>query len=223
MLPLFHAAGASCSGLSVSCGSGVEVSFERDMHTYITLHPFTSPIHSAWTAGHPHAVPASVCLQPHFDSTILPQRTGIEVAVLYLALPPPGARGGALHVYRASADVATGSPVCVVEPVLGALFRFRGDLCHGVTPMRCPPGDGGGHAERMSIVLEQYSMKRMPALVPVWVDRKTVLDLRFGEVDSAEERRAAAVEFVRRHRLQHGPGCDGASCVVERLVEQMDL
>ena len=52
--------------------------------------------------------------------------------------------GGELNVFWSDADLAAGrAPLCAVKPAPGASVTFRGDLFHGIAPMRCGGEDGG--------------------------------------------------------------------------------
>ena len=56
--------------------------------------------------------------------------------------------------------------------------------------------------------------------MPVELESGSV-DLRFGYADTEEMRARAAQDFVTRHKLQSGSGCERENCVSSRIEEQM--
>jgi hypothetical protein len=135
-----------------------------------------------------------------------------------------------------------GSPQCHAVPAVGTSVHFRGDLFHGISQLKCAPvhledrevsiGRSGTEPliieplgrERVSVVLEQYSMLRFPLAVAVDTPNGPTM-LHFGR---SSDLFAVARAFVREHQLSSGAGCNNnEDCVAELILpmmkEQLDV
>jgi hypothetical protein len=164
------------------------------------------------------AVPCGAEVAGHYDDTIFSHRTGIKVSVLYLALPTGDWTGGVLKAWSSMADALVDQNVsCSATPVVGTSVHFRGDLFHGISPLHCDERGG----ERISVVLEQYSMMRFSLAVVLETVDGGPIELTFSAADTADDLRRKATDFVVAHALTGGSGCEHKECVVETIYGRM--
>lgn len=162
-------------------------------------------------------VPCGADVAGHYDDTIFSRRTGIKVSVLYLDLPPGNWSGGVLKAWASMADALRDeAPSCSASPVIGTSVHFRGDMFHGISPLHCDEQGG----ERISVVLEQYSMMRFPLAIILEINERPI-ELKFSEDDSTSELRRKASEFVVANKLTGGAGCNHTECMVEMIYGHM--
>ena len=164
------------------------------------------------------AVPCGADVAGHYDDTIFSRRTGIKVSVLFLDLPPGNWSGGVLKAWSSMAGALRDEePSCSASPVIGTSVHFRGDMFHGISPLHCDELGG----ERISVVLEQYSMMRFPLAVILEINDRPI-ELKFSEGDSTSELRRKASEFVVANELTGGAGCNHIECMVDIIYGHMN-